>query len=740
MIRLAIVKTKLPIKIIDGINSKTIQINGGENVRLAMQRQRMKVLMIVVVLSLLTSVGTYAKGAAATTLSVFSINLNQPPSTGPNDVPVGMECGDPQFVYVSILSQGLLAKIDKNTHSTQLIATPDAPVNDKSFSTITRDPNTGNLFINDEGSKGTVWRFEPSSSTWTRITVVEREPMNDNIFYPFTYEKNPFDIVLLGDGDEFTFGAAANPPGGMVFANGFIWAGLAYTIDFGDDPDAFQQGAVNLIFNGVVKIDPKTSQVTRIQIPNALHPAGLAVDSTEPSIIWISDAGADKVYKFDTNSLQVVRTIDLNLDIPSGSRPNGIATDATHIFVALNTIGSQLGGVNDIIAQIDRQTLAVTPIDTGAQNSFLGTYVLVVNNGVLVWTDQNRQAGTIDLSTGQKTIDIVPGTVTGSTLSPFGCVPKDGEFWFTSVGSADVAILPNSKFSAGGPVPNSTGSDPCTGTVVINSTTAANAPKNIDYRSSGCVILDDEPPKIVRAFVTPGDWVCVEAHDNVRTMNVTFNDRAVPPWPGSPEHFCTNEELPPIIEVVAIDAAGNKSKMVAINVQQIVTTGTEQTFSAVVSKELNPHKDIEGMVLMSKEPIKQIRIAASPEFADQRFLRLSDIAMQELNGQHTIVVKYYGQHVDRKGQLYVFAVNRGLLATFDVAVDGNDMKLSLHQEKALYQPYDLKLDNTNVIDNMRLNAWQKAEFENALQNDDGKLTLTQTNVLSMVLRLASTSH
>ncbi len=703
---------------------------------------KIRLLALAVGLSLLASVGTYTN-VNGQGLELQHIDVDLSNTANPNDFPFGIECGDPNFVYMTIFNQGLLAKVDKVTHAVQLIDDPDfqGEPSGQEFYGIARDPNTGNLF-NNEVDNGKMWRFEPASSTWTRIPILPKIQSDmTTVTYPFTYPVKPntltIDESFAGLGD-VAYGFNVPSRGTVVFANNFIWTGLTFNIHF--DDAAHSRGIQDQTFSGLARIDPSSLQVTLIPIPNSVVIAGLSVDSINPAIIWIADFGGDQLFAFDSdpNTLKVVQTIPISAptDSPTGlSSPNIVATNANRIFVAL-AIDNGLGnpGVFSEIAEIDRSAPnVVNIINTTAPNTIVGTFTVFVVNDILIWTDQSSHVGTIDISTNPPTVH-PPQTTDFSFGNHFGCLANPDEFWFAAQGTTHIGRL--SKFSGGRPV---TGSDPCTGTVVINSTTAANAPKNIDYRASGCVILDDEPPKIVRAFVTPGDWVCVEAHDNVATMSVTYNDRAIPPWPGSLEHFCTNEELPPIIEVVAKDAAGNISKMVAINVRQIVTTGTEQTFSAIVSKELNPHKDIEGMVLMSKEPIKQIRIGASPEFADQRFLQLSDIAIQELNGQHTIVVKYYGQHVDRKGQLYVFAVNRGLLATFDVAVDGNDMKLSLHQEKALHQPYDLKLDNINVIDNMRLNAWQKAEFENALQND-GKLTLTQTNVLSMVLRLASTSH
>ncbi len=222
---------------------------------------------------------------------------------------------------------------------------------------------------------------------------------------------------------------------------------------------------------------------------------------------------------------------------------------------------------------------------------------------------------------------------------------------------------------------------------------------NINYHSK-CLIIDDESPNIVKAFITPDDRQCVQVDDNVQTQSVAFNGTEVPAWPASQVYFCTQAKLG-ITEIIARDSAGNINEMLSINLnisRRAIKTITKETFTAFVSKELNPHKDIEGIVLTSTEPIKQLRIAGSPEFADSRSLKISDRAMQELDGQYTVVVKYYGQHTDKQGQLYVFAVNRGLLATFDVRVDRNDMKLSVHQQNVTHGTYELVLKNPKLVD------------------------------------------
>ncbi len=269
------------------------------------------------------------------------------------------------------------------------------------------------------------------------------------------------------------------------------------------------------------------------------------------------------------------------------------------------------------------------------------------------------------------------------------------------------------------------GDDRCSKVDIVTSETISKAPSNINYHSK-CVIIDDEPPKIVKAFVTPDDYQCVQVDDNVQTQSVTFNGTEVPAWLGSQGYFCAKGKLLGITEIIARDSAGNTNEMLSINLninRTAIKTVTKETFTAFVSKELNPHKDIEGMVLTSTEPIKEIRIAGSPE-VDFHSFQVSDQAIQELNGQYTVVVKYYGQHIDRKGELYVFGANRGLIATFDVKVDGYDMKLSQHQEGVTHSTYELTLKNQKLVEDVGSNSLQKVKLQDSI-HDGCKQTLTQ---------------
>ena len=120
--------------------------------------------------------------------------------------------------------------------------------------------------------------------------------------------------------------------------------------------------------------------------------------------------------------------------------------------------------------------------------------------------------------------------------------------------------------------------------------------------------------------------------------------------------------------------------MIAIDVQNIIRTRTEQSFAssfaAYVSKEINPHHGIEGRVLKANEPIKQIRLAISPEL-DHSSLYISEKALMELNGENTIKIEYRGDYSTHKSdKIYVFTSNMDKIAEFDVVIS-DDVRIYL---------------------------------------------------------------
>ncbi|MFQ5970508.1 MAG: hypothetical protein ACE5J2_08460 [Nitrososphaerales archaeon] len=452
-----------------------------------------KLMAIVLGLSLLTSVGSYTKEAKAQELSFIDVQEKLDEEGFLDDFPFGIECRDPNSVYVTVFEQGLLARIDKDTRVVvEIIDDPDTEIvaltiGTQNFFDITRDPSTGNLFIN-ERDNGKLWRFDPSApleTAWTRIPIIERVidfTPGDGlpvITYPNGFDVTPTLVEFDNDGDGII--DESPPPffagsfGGVEFASGNVWVGLDYFEDlFFSAPDAEFLGAGGedsgpglLDFVGLAKVNPTTLEVNRISLldDGALSIEGVVVDSVDPNVLWLTDLVGEQVFKFDITTETVEATIPvdaLTLDFESlglnpfvFTDPAGIDTDDNNVFVALNILNIDDPGEEDnsLIAQIDKLTLDVSIIDTGAPNTDLGTFTVFVNSGLLVWTDQSQHVGIIDLNT----FESIPDTTTGlpffttefSDSNHFGCVPVDGEFWFAGRGSAVVGILPNSKFSVG---------------------------------------------------------------------------------------------------------------------------------------------------------------------------------------------------------------------------------------------------------------------------------------------------
>ncbi|MFY3741271.1 MAG: hypothetical protein HMLIMOIP_001725 [Candidatus Nitrosomirales archaeon] len=420
---------------------------------LRMQILKNKLLTIALGLSLVASAGTLMKDASTLTVDFITIDLSG--TADPTDSPAGIECGEPDFVYVTIQRQGLLAKINKDTREVvELIENPDSEIfgSFQNWFDVTRDPSTGNLFI-IERDNGKLWRFDPAApreTAFTRIPLVERvvdQTPEDGlpvISYPLGFDVRPTRVQFDTDGDGdvdsgFDFGAGSSA---VEFANGNIFASVSYRVDFPIDINNL--GVNDLFFVGLIKVNPITLEQERISLSEfgVFTTFGINGDVLEPNILYLSDPFSNQVLFLDTNEPE---TVLATVSLDPQTFPSGISNNATNVFVAL--FKSPPG--NSTIAQINKSSLSVSIIDTGAPIAAnrLGTFTTFINNDVLVWTDASNHVGTIDLSTGEKTVN---NTVT--TNNRFGCVPLDGEFWFAAQGSAKVGILPNSKFIGGRPV------------------------------------------------------------------------------------------------------------------------------------------------------------------------------------------------------------------------------------------------------------------------------------------------
>ncbi|MFQ5941867.1 MAG: hypothetical protein ACE5KA_09250, partial [Nitrososphaerales archaeon] len=340
-----------------------------------------KLLAVMLGLLMILSVA-YTQEVQAQDLEFIDIDLSG--TANPADFPFGIECGDPDFVYVTIFSQGLLAKINKSTKLVEeLIDDPEGSEAGQNFYSIARSPNPGELFINERDS-GRAWRFDPSTSMWN-VTPLLEEIVNPNVDYPFGFNVTP-NLVRVNEGPPHglhTYQFNVPSAGGVVFTNNYAWIGTTSNLDFDEFAEAVGVSDVN--FSGIVRLDPDTLEATQVPIPGAGFIAGMDVDSIDPSFIWIADFTGDKIYKFDTNTLQVVQTIPL----PAGSNANHIANDELDIFVALNKEGGP--GQNSQIQQINRLTGeqgGQNTIDTGAPNTEFGTFSVFRTGDQLVWTDQ----------------------------------------------------------------------------------------------------------------------------------------------------------------------------------------------------------------------------------------------------------------------------------------------------------------------------------------------------------------
>ncbi len=666
--------------------------------------------------TLITATGMYPKQAHG---ALSFININLAGTLSPNDFAFGINCEDPNFAYVSIFNQGLLAKIDKSTLAVTLLPQHAGVASfDEDFYSVVRD-TSGNLFINN-ALKGVVWKFVPSTNAWTPIPIIEQIGVgNPKVTYPLGlgYTDHPATVKIDENPSAHgfhTYDGSGESFSAMIFANNAVWAGLQYNYQF----DSFAQanaGISPVTFVGLVKIDPATLGVTRIAISGAQSITGLSIDKSDPTILWLTDERASKMYKFSTTSQSVLTTTVLT----AGSNPRGIDNDVSNIYVALHK--SSFGGGNSQILKISKaDTTQQTLIDTGVAMFGAGTFTVFVSGSTLFWTDESQHVGTVDLGT----LAVTSQTTINSNGNHYGCTVGT-QFWFAGRGSAEVGILDISQGVSGSRL----GSDVCTGLVYLNTEALKKAPSNIDY--SRCAIIDDVKPIIQRAYMTPNDMLCIQVWDNVAVNKVTYGDgNEIPKWSGSTDQFCTGKQLPAVLTVEAEDLAGNISKMITVNVQAIKTSHVEQKFTVVIAKETMPYNDIETIDLVTKEPIKQVRIAMSPQF-NEKTLRISDTAFTELKGKTSITAKYMGGDKIMAGQLYVFAVNSGLLAKIDLHITGDNIDFSTYEKKS-HAPYEVVLKNVESLSNLHLNAMQKAEFASFIE-DPSNVTTTRANVISMIL-------
>ncbi len=421
----------------------------------------------------------------------------------------------------------------------------------------------------------------------------------------------------------------------------------------------------------------------------------------------ISGSSFPSNFAGNINSFSYLSSSPLVATLPAGMSAISILDVRVKTTLDLATAtDSAIGiGVNIALAKL-------SPIGTAAGLLVCPSVkALIFNQATKVWDPATAVAVTI---IGNKVCSILITLGVKAILTYLGCPI-----------CTPIAIVVPGTGSGGGHI----GSDPCTGLVYINTEALKKAPSNIDY--SRCAIIDDVKPVIQRAYMTPNDILCLQVWDDVGIKRVTYgNGNEIPKWPGSIDQFCTDKQLPAVLQVAAEDFAGNISTMVTVNAQQLKTTHAVQMFTAVISKEAIPYNGVERIDLVTKEPIEQVRIGMSPNF-NERVLWVSDTAFKEIKGHTSITAKYLGADKLMSGQLYVFAANRGLLATINLQITGDDLVYSTYEDKT-HAPYDISLKEAITLDKLHLNAMQKAEFA-AFMEDPDSVTTTRANVVSMIL-------
>ena len=392
--------------------------------------QKLAFLGIFAVLSfiILSQTTNYAFGA--TVPSFITMDISGTPN--PNDFPYGIDCSDSQYVYGTLFAQGAVYRIDKATKAVTIFDN-NAVASGEDLYSIVRHPVSGKLYMNEKDT-GRTQVFNPSGSTFT-IIPIPPDLSGGSLSYPQSYATNPNHIRVnegggLGNHD-YVYGTSSLSE--IKYSNNFIWQLADIDYDFSTASEAV--GASDYHFHGVIKIDPNTdSVVNRYSITGASSLRGMSVDSTDSTILWITDITTEKLYKFDTSSGLVTSTITL----PSGSMPRGLANDVNSVFIAEN----QNSGSTSKILKIFKSNSTISEIDTGQTinivGSHHGTFSVFVANGLLLWTDESSHVGQIQIN--NTNLKSASNTSSNTDTNHFGCA-VDTEFWFAGHGSAKVGTV-----------------------------------------------------------------------------------------------------------------------------------------------------------------------------------------------------------------------------------------------------------------------------------------------------------
>lgn len=346
------------------------------------------IISTILLTSLITLPSSYA-------VDFISVDLGE--ALNPNDFAYGITCQDPDRVMGTLFNGGELFFIDKSDLSTGIIGNPkitDLAGND--FSSIVYNPDNDKSYVT-ERDNGLVWEYDQNLDLWTEIAVV---PFVNHakVKYPNTYATDPTTIKVEGEAThgDHTYNFGTNNFAGIIYTNSHTYSGLNVDLNFDSEAEAL--GVTDVSFDGLVKIDPDTHDVTRIAIPNAIDIRGIDIDNENPNHIWFTSGSNDKLFKFDTTTDTVLEEIDL----PSGTNPNGLDDTTTDVYVSAN---NNISANSEIIKVSKSDTSQQTVIDTTAENTNFGTFTtFVFQNFFLVWSDQSGHVGTINLTNNQKAV------------------------------------------------------------------------------------------------------------------------------------------------------------------------------------------------------------------------------------------------------------------------------------------------------------------------------------------------
>ncbi|KKQ99347.1 MAG: hypothetical protein UT24_C0024G0022, partial [Candidatus Woesebacteria bacterium GW2011_GWB1_39_12] len=384
----------------------------------------MIVLLIVLSITLVFQTTNNAYGAV-TTPTFTTIDVSG--TFNVNDYLFGITCTDATYRYVALYSQGKLVRIDRSTNAVTFFDNNAVAAGEDWYSLVT-DPVSGKIFVNERDT-GRSLSFNPSTGLFTSFAVVPNIA-GGVVSYVSSYNDAPHKIAIAGIGTH-TFGFDSN--GELKSANGYIWQPLDAVYDFSVAENA--AGAVDSSFHGIVRIDPSDNTITRYAIAGATALRGISVDSSDSTILWITDILANKLFRFNTVTGLVTDTITL----PASTSPRGLANDATAVYIAENQVGG--AGINSKIIKVIKSDFSTSEIDTGADTESVtkrGTFSLYIVNGFLVWTDEASHVGTISISgTNIKTI-MNPASDTNT--NHFACI-EGNNITFTGHGSAKIGFF-----------------------------------------------------------------------------------------------------------------------------------------------------------------------------------------------------------------------------------------------------------------------------------------------------------